>query len=74
MAELNPDMGHDFGYADIGHGEWSYSSLVEMEAVLAYGWLVGNASWTSVLSPLGSWDWRSPTVEARSAHRHSAGL
>jgi hypothetical protein len=40
VAELDPETGDAFGYADLGHGEWGYFNLVEMERTVASGWLV----------------------------------
>jgi hypothetical protein len=40
LAELDPETDDAFGYADLRYGEWGYFSLVEMESVLAHGWLV----------------------------------
>jgi len=35
VAELDPTTGDAFGYADLGHGEWGYFNLVEMERTVA---------------------------------------
>lgn len=40
VAEIDPDTGDAFGYADLGHGEWGYFNLVELERTVASGWLV----------------------------------
>jgi hypothetical protein len=40
LAELDPETGLAFGYADLGCGEWGYFDLVEMEHQLIQGWMV----------------------------------
>jgi hypothetical protein len=40
LAELDPETGLAFGYADPGCGEWGYFDLVEMEQTLVKGWMV----------------------------------
>ncbi len=40
VAELDPETGDAFGYADLGCGEWDYFNLVEMESTVASEWLV----------------------------------
>jgi hypothetical protein len=40
VAELDPQTGDAFGYADLGHGEWGYFNLVELEGTVASAWLV----------------------------------
>jgi hypothetical protein len=42
VAELDPETGQAFGYADLGMGfpEWGYFDLVEMEHIVVKGWIV----------------------------------
>jgi len=40
VAEQDPVTGDGFGYVDLGHGEWGYFNLVEMERTVVSGWLV----------------------------------
>ena len=40
VAELDPPSGDAFGYADLGHGEWGYFNLIEMENTVVDGWVV----------------------------------
>jgi len=40
LAELDPETGLAFGYADLGCGEWGYFDLREMEQTVISGWLV----------------------------------
>lgn len=40
LAELDPETGDAFGYADLGYGEWGYFNLVEIESRIVDGWMV----------------------------------
>jgi len=40
VAELSSSDGDAFGYADLGHGEWGYFNLVEMERIITASGMV----------------------------------